>query len=132
MNFDNITVAQVIIATIAMTKAFDWIYRRFITAYKIKHDIDCRALMLEEQQKEITQLNVMQEAIVSGMRELLKRELKDLHTELMKKASENGSITSEDFRNFESVYKAYTGLNGNGTGTRYHDDVSAIPIVDSE
>lgn len=67
-----------------------------------------------------------QEALAQGMRALLWRELRDLHEQ----AVEGGGLTVSQRRHLESVYDAYHGLGGNGTGTRLYTDAMGAPVID--
>lgn len=66
------------------------------------------------------------EAMRSGMRALLWRELKDIHEQ----ALDEGGMGTEQRRHLEGVYSAYHGLGGNGTGTRLYEDALAQPVLD--
>ncbi len=66
------------------------------------------------------------EAMRAGLRALLWRELKNIHDEAMR----NGGLTVEQRRHLESVYAAYHGLGGNGTGTRLYTDAMEQPVTD--
>jgi len=43
---------------------------------------------------------------------------------------ENGGLTVVDRKHLESVYAAYHGLGGNGTGTRLYEDAMRQPVLD--
>lgn len=66
------------------------------------------------------------EAMRAGMRALLWRELQVIHV----KAAEDGGMTVADRRHLESVYSAYHGNGGNGTGTRLYEDAMSRPVLD--
>ena len=66
------------------------------------------------------------EAMRSGMRALLWRELKSIHEQ----AVDEGGMDTEQRRHLEGVYAAYHGLGGNGTGTRLYEDSMAQPVLD--
>lgn len=68
----------------------------------------------------------MEEAVRAGMRALLWRELKNIHEQAM---DEHG-LRVADRRHLESVYAAYHGLGGNGTGTRLYTDAMNQPVID--
>ena len=36
------------------------------------------------------------------------------------------SITSDELDNFNHLYTVYSSLKGNGTGTKYHEDVFIV------
>lgn len=55
---------------------------------------------------------------------LLRRELKDYHTELMKE----NCIDVEDYDNFEETYEAYHSLGGNGLATKMFHDIEKLPL----
>lgn len=65
-------------------------------------------------------------AMREGMRALLWRELKNLHSE----AVSNGGMDTEERKHLDSVYSAYHGIGGNGTGTRLYNDAMALPVID--
>ena len=66
------------------------------------------------------------EAMRSGMRALLWRELKSIHEQ----AVDEGGMDTEQRRHLEGVYAAYHALSGNGTGTRIYEDSIAMPVLD--
>lgn len=66
-----------------------------------------------------------QNANDSGMRALLKVELKRIHT----KAMCNGYITYEDGELAEEVYSAYHMLGGNGQGTAMIKQIRETKVV---
>lgn len=68
----------------------------------------------------------MDEAMKAGMRALLWRELQIIHEHAM----EQGGLTVSERRHLESVYAAYHGLGGNGTGTRLYNDAMNQPVLD--
>ena len=65
-------------------------------------------------------------ALKDGMRALLWRELKNIHSE----AVERGGMDTAERKHLESVFKAYKGINGNGTGERLFNDAMNLPIFD--
>ncbi len=68
----------------------------------------------------------LDEAMRAGMRALLWRELQLIHAH----AGDNGGMTVAERRHLESVYQAYHGLGGNGTGTRLYEDAMRQPVLD--
>lgn len=66
------------------------------------------------------------EAMRAGMRALLWRELQVIHAA----ATDDKGMTVADRRHLESVYAAYHGNGGNGTGTRLYEDAMAKPVLD--
>lgn len=66
------------------------------------------------------------EAVKMGMRALLWRELKNIHEQAIKQHG----LTVVDRKHLESVYAAYHGLGGNGTGTRLYTDAMNMPVLD--
>lgn len=66
------------------------------------------------------------EAMRAGMRVLLWRELQTIHTHAM----DQGSMSVSERRHLESVYQAYHGLGGNGTGTRLYNDAMSMSVID--
>jgi hypothetical protein len=66
------------------------------------------------------------EAMRAGMRALLWRELQAVHAHAM----DRGGVTVSERRHLESVYQAYHGLGGNGTGTRLYSDAMSMSVID--
>lgn len=66
------------------------------------------------------------EAVRMGVRALLWRELKTIHEQ----STKQGGLTVSDRKHLESVYQAYHGLGGNGTGTRLFNDAMSQPVLD--
>lgn len=64
-------------------------------------------------------------AMQAGMRALLWRELTTMHEQ----ALDAGSMDVTARRHLESVYSAYHGLGGNGTGTRLYHDMMQLPVA---
>lgn len=67
-----------------------------------------------------------EEAMRLGIRALLWREIKTIHSE----AVTNGGLDIEARRHLEGVYVAYHGLGGNGTGTRLFNEAMNLQIID--
>lgn len=65
-------------------------------------------------------------AMDDGLRALLWREIKEIHSE----AINRGGMSIDDRRHLESVYAAYHGRGGNGTGTRLFDEAMNQPVLD--
>lgn len=57
---------------------------------------------------------------------LLRRELNELHERFMEKEH----ISSGQFATFQDIYDTYHDLGGNGTATRWYEDVKKKPIKD--
>lgn len=70
--------------------------------------------------------NASNQAMLDGMRALLWRELKNIHSE----AVDAGGMDTEARKHLESVYDAYHGIGGNGTGTRLYEDAMSQPVLD--
>lgn len=68
----------------------------------------------------------LDEAMRAGMRALLWRELQVIHGH----ATGQGGMSVSERRHLESVYQAYHGLGGNGTGTRLYNDAMSMPVID--
>lgn len=66
------------------------------------------------------------DAVKTGMRALLWRELNNIHEQAVRQ----DGLTVADRKNLESVYAAYHGLGGNGTGTRLYEDAMKMPVID--
>lgn len=67
-----------------------------------------------------------QKAMDDGLRALLWRELKDVHSQAMS----SGGLNIDDRKHLESVYEAYHSRGGNGTGTRLYEESMAQPVLD--
>lgn len=63
-------------------------------------------------------------AISNGVRQLLKAELVRCY-EIW---TEKGWIDTEGREHVDSIYRAYHSLAGNGTGTKLHEELMALPI----
>jgi len=126
MVWDNMSVATLIAIVLGADKTISWLYRKFNKAYNIKKENECRTLIVGEQTKDIADLKTLCQCMSVGIKELLKKELHELHTHYMTKES----ITSDEARDFENIYIAYESLHGNGIGTKWHNDVMSLPIKD--
>lgn len=61
-----------------------------------------------------------------GMRALLWRELRNIHSE----AAADGGMDVAGRRHLENVYSAYHDIGGNGTGTRLYEESMHLPVID--
>ena len=61
-----------------------------------------------------------------GMRALLWRELRNIHSD----AVQRGGTAVEERRHLETVYSAYHNLGGSGTGTRLYEESMHLPVLD--
>jgi len=98
----------------------------FMTAHKKQNETEDFHELVDKHENEITQIKESQYAIVLGVQAILKNNLKELHKEYMIRES----ISTDEFDNFKTQYEAYHGCGGNGTGTRYYEDICKKPIVD--
>lgn len=65
-------------------------------------------------------------AMKSGMRSMLRRELKIMHRQHVI----NGSpVSIDDKDEATEIYTAYHDLGGNGTGTRIYNEIMELPIT---
>lgn len=55
---------------------------------------------------------------------LLRNDLKQMHKEYMAR----GYVTIDEYEEFNELYKVYSGLGGNGTGTRMKNDIDKLEI----
>lgn len=78
--------------------------------------------MVKDRQREAGDVD---KAILSGMRVLLWRELKNFHTQ----AVSNGGLTTEERKHLESVYESYHAMGGNGTGTRLFEEAMETKVM---
>lgn len=103
---------------VCKSKFSDW-YNRKRNKDKLVQDVD-------KHEKDISDIKLSQVALSNGMQILLKENLKKLHKEYV----DRGSITSDEFDDFKFQYDTYHSLGGNGTGTKWYDEVCDLPIVD--
>ena len=126
VDLNKITIGTMIVVIVFADKAITYIYKKFNTAYKIKNETEDFIQLVSNQQKIIDQSNTKIDLLIEGIKEMLKSELKILHKEYVDK----GYISSEELDNFNHLYGVYHSLGGNGTGTRYHEEVCRLPLVD--
>ena len=126
MDLNGVTLGVIIGGVVAIDKAITYIYRKFNSAYKIKKETEDFILLVHTQQKTIDDFNMKTDLLIEGMKEILKCQLKERHKEYM----DRKSITSEELDNFNHLYTVYNSLGGNGTGTKYHNEVLTLPILD--
>lgn len=67
------------------------------------------------------------QAIVNGLKVLLRIQLIEYHTKWMKR----GYVTKHGLENFLEIYAAYHALGGNGVGTHMKNDIEELPIGES-
>ncbi len=84
------------------------------------------ATLVSRAKSGVKEMEASSEAVKAGMRALLWRELQIIHEHAM----EQGGLTVSERRHLESVYAAYHGLGGNGTGTRLYNDAMNQPVLD--
>ena len=77
-------------------------------------------------QQRATEERAELESMKAGIRALLWCELERIHSVAMSK----GGLTVDQRRHLESVYSAYHGLGGNGTGTRLFQDSMEMQVID--
>lgn len=77
-------------------------------------------------QQRATEERTELESMKAGIRALLWCELERIHSVAMSK----GGLTVDQRRHLESVYSAYHGLGGNGTGTRLFQDSMEMQVID--
>lgn len=64
-------------------------------------------------------------ALMAGMRELMRRELYDMHRTYVVDGS---PMPYDEKERADSVYAVYHGLGGNGTGTHIHEELMAAYV----
>lgn len=90
------------------------------------------AFLLQQKIKQINQLkkekeelkNQKDEAFKSGLLALLRVALIEAHEKYMGKEH----ISTHGYQNWVLMYKAYTGLGGNGMIVAMNDDIEKLPI----
>lgn len=90
------------------------------------------AFLLQQKLKEIKELkrerdelkSKKDEAFKSGLLALLRVALIEAHEKYMTR----GSISTHGYQNWVLMYKAYTGLGGNGMIVAMNEDVEGLPI----
>lgn len=124
MDFSGISLVAFIGVVIGVEKSVTWLLRYFNKAYDVKYEKQEFLRKCEQQEQIVNELRFTNKAIVSGVRELLKSELKQKHSEYMMQEF----ISSDDLHNFEELYNCYHNLGGNGTGTKWYDEVLTLPL----
>lgn len=64
-------------------------------------------------------------ALIAGMRELMRRELYDMHRRYV---VDGQPMPYDEKERSDSVYRVYHSLGGNGTGTHVHDELMAAYV----
>lgn len=64
-------------------------------------------------------------ALIAGMREIMRRELYDMHRRYV---VERAPMPYDEKERAEDVYRVYHALGGNGTGTHIHDELMAAYV----
>ena len=64
-------------------------------------------------------------ALMAGMREMMRRELYDMHTRYV---VEGRPMPYDEKERADSVYAVYHSLGGNGTGTHVHEELMAAYV----
>ena len=126
IDLNKITIGTMIVIIVFADKVITYLYKKFNTAYKIKRETEDFIQLVSNQQKIIDQSNTKIDLLIEGIKEMLKSELKILHKEYM----DRGNISSEELDNFNHLYEVYHLLGGNGTGTKYYDEVCQLQLLD--
>ena len=87
----------------------------------VKHLMDEITKLRKEKSEEE---HIKSEALCNGVLQLLKIQIIEYHDKYM--SGEN--IPPYVYANFDSMYKAYTQLGGNGTITRMKEDIDKLRI----
>jgi hypothetical protein len=103
-----------------------WSKSKFLYFYNKKVEAEKLHETIKDHSAEIDIMEKSQFALSNGMQILLKENLKALHKEYV----DNGHISSDELEDYEFQYNTYHSLGGNGTGTRYFEDVKKLPIKD--
>lgn len=82
------------------------------------------AIMYKRLTKKVKQNKTEQDAIKSGIRALLKNEIKEQY----ERWNEMGYCPIDGRENIRDMYDAYHGLGGNGTVTNLIDKLADLPI----
>lgn len=90
------------------------------------------AFLLQQKIKQIKELkkerdelkSKKDEAFKSGLLALLRVALIEAHEKYM----DRGAISTHGYQNWVLMYKAYTGLGGNGMIVAMNDDIEKLPI----
>lgn len=128
-NIDLQTIVTVICGCVTFIYAVD----KFLTFYKekfnIKHaeqnEAEHMKDMLVKNTNEIGSLTEQNRLIIEGVRNLLRQKIKD---DAIKYIQRN-SISPEELEEYNITYNIYKNMGGNGTGTRYHDEVLKLNIA---
>lgn len=80
----------------------------------------------KEQKEEKKQNEATNKALVDGVMLQLRYMLQRYHTEYMLQEF----VTTEQYRNFEEIYNVYHSLKGNGTATKWFDEIKELEIRD--
>lgn len=80
----------------------------------------------KEQKEEKKQNEATNKALVGGVMLQLRYMLQRYHTEYMLQEF----VTTEQYRNFEEIYNVYHSLKGNGTATKWFDEIKELEIRD--
>lgn len=83
------------------------------------------ASLIASSKSRIKKEKQMMDALNTGMRALLWRELNDVYCE----GIHDGGMTPDERHNLENVYNAYHQIGGNGTGTRIYDEAMKLPVI---
>lgn len=82
--------------------------------------------MKEKQEKEKEINDARNEAQAEGTMLMLRYMMQRYHTEYMLQEF----VTTEQYRNFEEIYNVYHSLKGNGTATKWFDEIKELEIRD--
>ena len=97
-------------------------------SYIVKSLLDERKVMREERKKEADDLKQAlgekESAMQEGMTSLLRIQLIEYYEKYM----DRGNIPNYAFENWDKMYKAYSGLGGNGMVEHMNDDIDELEI----
>lgn len=127
-NLDVQTIFTVICGCVTFIYAVDKFINFGKEKFNVKHiektEEEHMKEMLTNNTQEINALNEQNRLIIEGVRNLLRQRIKEEALEYISRQS----ITTEELDEFNITYNIYKNMGGNGTGTKYHDEVLKLNI----
>ena len=109
-------------------KVITWFVNKFKILHKQANKVEEMEETLSNNTEDIIFLKNQTCLVLEGIRNILRRQLKDDALLYISR----GEINHEELEEYEVTYNIYKNMGGNGIGSKYHDDVLALKVTTKE
>ena len=130
MNVQNIITGIMALVGIVLgaEKVITWFVNKFKILHKQANKVEEMEETLSNNTEDIIFLKNQTCLVLEGIRNILRRQLKDDALLYISR----GEINHEELEEYEVTYNIYKNMGGNGIGSKYHDDVLALKVTTKE